>query len=190
MWGVLRYYNLLRVGVTWKGPEIIELWYNQCDSLKRPVTKTATQCYYYYGSSDSANGNDDDDYDNYSYDDGYDNNKQQHSNNDRTTAYSTRRNHQSANNTNNLNSATDIHNNSSGQRNNIHKSCVLRTTSMVRCPHRQTVLKNFTYNNGYSEATASDNDSISSDVDENDSLLGASEVNFISLVWHKFIYAT
>uniref|UniRef100_A0A336LX46 CSON002828 protein n=1 Tax=Culicoides sonorensis TaxID=179676 RepID=A0A336LX46_CULSO len=25
MWGVMRFYNLLRIGITWKGPEIIEL---------------------------------------------------------------------------------------------------------------------------------------------------------------------
>lgn len=201
MWGVLRYYNLLRVGVTWKGPEIIELWYNQCDSSKGSVTTTATQCYHYYvnGSSDNTNGSDDE------YDhnddggggdfDGDDDNKQQPhqpSNDDNGHAYSTRV-HQSAHSTNKLNSPTDIqHNNknnnirnSSGQ----HCSSTIHKSYMVRRPHRQTVLENFTYND-YGEGTATDNDSISSDVDENDSLLGASEVNFISLVWHKFIYAT
>ncbi|XP_063695765.1 uncharacterized protein LOC134827140 [Culicoides brevitarsis] len=25
MWGVMRFYNLLRIGITWKGPEVIEL---------------------------------------------------------------------------------------------------------------------------------------------------------------------
>lgn len=34
MWGVMRFYNLLRIGVTWKGPEIIELWYHPSDSSK------------------------------------------------------------------------------------------------------------------------------------------------------------
>lgn len=34
MWGVLRFYNLLRIGVSWKGPEVIELWYNPSDSSK------------------------------------------------------------------------------------------------------------------------------------------------------------
>lgn len=34
MWGVLRFYNLLRIGVSWKGPEVIELWYNASDSSK------------------------------------------------------------------------------------------------------------------------------------------------------------
>lgn len=69
MWGVLRYYNLLRAGVTWKGPEVIELWYNQCDSLKGSVKTTTTQCYHYYvsASSDNANGSDDEYNDNKQY---------------------------------------------------------------------------------------------------------------------------
>lgn len=204
MWGVLRYYNLLRVGVTWKGPEIIELWYNQCDSSKGSVKITATQCYHYYvnGSSDNTNGSDGSEYDDHDNDDGDgdDENKQQHqqSNN----AYSTRI-HQSANRTNNLNSPSDIHNNNNNSSNNnsnnryacgqystAKKSYMLRSTSKLRRPHRQMVLENFTYNNGYGDGTVTDNDSMSSDVDEKDSLLGASEVNFISLVWHKLIYAT
>lgn len=37
MWGVMRFYNLLRIGVTWKGPEVIELWYNASDSSKGSV---------------------------------------------------------------------------------------------------------------------------------------------------------
>ncbi|XP_037935488.1 uncharacterized protein LOC119669593 [Teleopsis dalmanni] len=28
MWGVMRFYNLVRAGITWKGPEVIELRYN------------------------------------------------------------------------------------------------------------------------------------------------------------------
>lgn len=39
MWGVMRFYNLLRIGVTWKGPEIIELWYNPSDSSKGSITQ-------------------------------------------------------------------------------------------------------------------------------------------------------
>lgn len=31
MWAVMRFYHLLRAGVTWKGPEVIELWYNAKD---------------------------------------------------------------------------------------------------------------------------------------------------------------
>lgn len=34
MYGVTRFYNLLRIGVTWKGPEVIELWYHPSDSSK------------------------------------------------------------------------------------------------------------------------------------------------------------
>lgn len=230
MWGVLRYYNLLRVGVTWKGPEIIELWYNQCDSSKGSVTTTATQCYHYYvnGSSDNTNGSDDecddrnddvDGHDDVDYD--YDNHMQQY----QQPPYKKNNNgiHQSANTAHNLNSLTDTsrhnhHNNKNINKNenssrnlsghNRHNSShnkssstststssyMVQSTSMLRrCPppHQQTVLEQFTYNNGYGEgSTATDNDSISSDVDENDSLLGGSEVNFISLVWHKFIYAT
>lgn len=39
MWGVMRFYNLLRIGVTWKGPEIIELWYNPSDSSKGSISQ-------------------------------------------------------------------------------------------------------------------------------------------------------
>lgn len=31
MWAVMRFYHLLRAGITWKGPEVIELWYNAKD---------------------------------------------------------------------------------------------------------------------------------------------------------------
>lgn len=34
MWAVTRFYNLLRAGVTWKGPEVIELWHNSNDTEK------------------------------------------------------------------------------------------------------------------------------------------------------------
>lgn len=34
MWGVMRFHNLLRVGITWKGPEIIELWQSSSDTEK------------------------------------------------------------------------------------------------------------------------------------------------------------
>lgn len=34
MWAVTRFYNLLRAGVTWKGPEVIELWHTSNDTEK------------------------------------------------------------------------------------------------------------------------------------------------------------
>lgn len=34
MWGVMRFYNLIRAGVTWKGPEVIELWHNSNETNK------------------------------------------------------------------------------------------------------------------------------------------------------------
>lgn len=34
VWGVLRFYHSVRAGVTWKGPDVIELWYNQRDSVE------------------------------------------------------------------------------------------------------------------------------------------------------------
>lgn len=42
MWGVLRFYNLLRIGVSWKGPEVIELWYNPSDSSKGSTGRRST----------------------------------------------------------------------------------------------------------------------------------------------------
>lgn len=62
MWGVLRFYNLLRIGVTWKGPEVIELWYNQSDSSKGSAATTSTmQYYHHYGDDDDDEDGDDDD---------------------------------------------------------------------------------------------------------------------------------
>lgn len=43
MWGVMRFYNLLRIGITWKGPEVIELWYNLNDSDRTQTTNTSSR---------------------------------------------------------------------------------------------------------------------------------------------------
>ena len=29
IYGVMKFYNMLRAGISWKGPEIIELWYQK-----------------------------------------------------------------------------------------------------------------------------------------------------------------
>lgn len=44
MWTVMRYFHLLRVGVTWRGPEAIELWYRHhaSDSSKESQGKDTT----------------------------------------------------------------------------------------------------------------------------------------------------
>lgn len=39
MWGVLRFYNLVRSGITWRGPEVIELEYNDSMFNKQLINK-------------------------------------------------------------------------------------------------------------------------------------------------------
>lgn len=72
MWGVMRFYNLLRIGITWKGPEIIELWQSSSDTEKCSTSQEyiTTEGFYYkvpdtYSESDRDVGDDtdDDDYD-------------------------------------------------------------------------------------------------------------------------------
>lgn len=49
MWGVMRFYNLLRIGITWKGPEIIELWQSSSDTEKCSTSQEyiTTEGFYY-----------------------------------------------------------------------------------------------------------------------------------------------
>jgi hypothetical protein len=32
IYGVMQFYNMLRAGISWKGPEVIELWYQNAGS--------------------------------------------------------------------------------------------------------------------------------------------------------------
>lgn len=32
IYGVMQFYNILRAGISWKGPEIIELWYQKAEN--------------------------------------------------------------------------------------------------------------------------------------------------------------
>lgn len=73
MWGVMRFYNLLRIGITWKGPEIIELWQSSSDTEKCSTSQEyiTTEGFYYkvpdtYSESDRDGDiidTDDDEYD-------------------------------------------------------------------------------------------------------------------------------
>ncbi|XP_036326091.1 uncharacterized protein LOC118739078 [Rhagoletis pomonella] len=45
MWGVMRFYNLVRAGITWKGPEVIELRYNANDSHQVETRFPSTHTY-------------------------------------------------------------------------------------------------------------------------------------------------
>ncbi|XP_049314394.1 uncharacterized protein LOC105223791 isoform X1 [Bactrocera dorsalis] len=46
MWGVLRFYNLVRSGITWKGPEVIELRYNGNDSHQVETRLPSSHTYH------------------------------------------------------------------------------------------------------------------------------------------------
>lgn len=75
MWGVMRFYNLLRIGITWKGPEIIELWQSSSDTEKLSLSQEylTTDGYFYRTTSDhrylstdiTTDDDDDDDVDNH-----------------------------------------------------------------------------------------------------------------------------
>lgn len=54
MWGVMRFYNLLRIGITWKGPEIIELWQSSSDTEKLSISQEylTTDGYFYRTTPD------------------------------------------------------------------------------------------------------------------------------------------
>lgn len=49
MWGVMRFHNLLKIGITWKGPEIIELWQSSSDTEKFSTSHEylTTEGFYY-----------------------------------------------------------------------------------------------------------------------------------------------
>ena len=38
IYGVMKFYNLLRAGISWKGPETIELWYQKPGSAETSDT--------------------------------------------------------------------------------------------------------------------------------------------------------
>ncbi|XP_067647586.1 uncharacterized protein [Eurosta solidaginis] len=58
MWGVMRFYNLVRAGITWKGPEVIELKYNTGDSYQAesrlPNSHTYHLCSNYHTQPKTA----------------------------------------------------------------------------------------------------------------------------------------
>lgn len=49
MWGVMRFHNLLKIGITWKGPELIELWQSSSDTEKCSASNEylTTEGFYY-----------------------------------------------------------------------------------------------------------------------------------------------
>lgn len=50
----MRFYNLLRIGITWKGPEIIELWQSSSDTEKLSISQEylTTDGYFYRTTPD------------------------------------------------------------------------------------------------------------------------------------------
>lgn len=56
MWGVMRFFNMIRMGISWKGPEVIELWYNAKDTYLRSHRQDG--CYLYNSSSDEEEDDD------------------------------------------------------------------------------------------------------------------------------------
>lgn len=59
MWGVMRFFNMMRMGISWKGPEVIELWYNAKDTY--PFRSHRQDGSYLYNSSSDEEEEDDDD---------------------------------------------------------------------------------------------------------------------------------
>lgn len=62
MWAVMRFYHLLRAGITWKGPEVIELWYKMSDNEQGDSKdNVSVLCDIEEETEDNLNVSDDDD---------------------------------------------------------------------------------------------------------------------------------
>lgn len=197
MWGVMRFYNLVRAGITWKGPEVIELWYKASDSehfhttypssssssnysQAKTTTSLTTGCFLFdfdydddiYGVDgdydDDGDDDDDDGDDDYYDEEDSDSSILDHGGDDLS------RDSSKGKGRNRRQGYNANNNNNHHKNNNNNVRTLFITRNKYKIAHRQTRL----------EVIDELEKSAGSGSEENDSLLVAYDSNSMASVWH------